>query len=297
MKCSKIITVALSVLLMAGCAKENSADLSANAEDITVTSPNTIETEVTSSYFQSDDFVSEDAENDSRIFERVSHLNLSEAEQIYTSIYNMTDFTHYLYFRRVAEDIDRNDVIYIERLNTPIIGMPDEKIGKSTPVAYYRIADGRASNGVDLAEWIDSFVSSRYIASEYSQFIDDNFIVSENKIYINEYLVYNSLGHTDTSDLKLDSITVLDEHTGENIIELNFSYTDHGLDRESDYETHESFSIAMSNWSNGWKIYRTETINSYYTALINEFFYNEQESDLLSQIENYLSKHPISQTD
>lgn len=293
MKCSKVIAFTLSALLISGCAKEGSSELSANAENSTITTLSTIETEETSTYLESDAVTSdEDTEETSRIFERVSHLHLSEAEQIYTSIYNIMDFTHYLYFR-IAEDIDRNDVIYIERLNLPFGGLSDEKIGKSTPVAYYRIVNGRAANGIDLAEWIDSFSSARYVA-QYNQFIDPIIIVSEGKIYASQYMVYNSLGRTDTSDLKLDNISKVDKNTGENVIKLNFSYTDHGLDRDSNYESHESFSMEMSNEENGWKIYRTESINAHYTALINEFFFNEQESDLLTQIENYLSENPIS---
>lgn len=290
MKCLKVIAFTLSALLISGCAKEGSAKLSANAENSTVSTSNPIEAEETSTYFESDTVTSEEnAEETSRIFERVSHLHLSEAEQIYTSIYNMVDFTHYLYFR-IAEDIDRNDVIYIERLNTPIAGLANKEIGKSTPVAYYRIADGRASNGIDLAEWIDSFVSARYIACEYSQFIDESFIVSENKIYVNQYLVFNSLGWTDTSDLKLNNITVLDENT----IELDFSYMDNGLDSDTYDDVPASFSITMSNRHNGWKIDSTNPKNPFYTALIRDFFFNEQESDLLTQIENYLSENPIS---
>lgn len=278
MKHAKIFTLIISAVIMAGCAGTNAIGLSSNAA-----SENSVsDTQIISSTLNAEEKSIE--EYDEKIFERASYSDLSEAEQIYRSIYQWAYFEHYLLFE-LQNHVDYTDEICIERLNVPLTGLSEEKIGKSSSASFCRIKDGEMSNGIDIAEMIDSFASGRYTAQVLSGYFDCNFIVSNGNIYVFESAFGNSgIGWTITSDLTLNDITVINEYT----IQLDFSYK---ADYDGTVET-EQFTLTMANSDYGWKF---DSFTGGRMCLINWFFSgNDDELDLLEQIEDCLSENPIS---
>ena len=197
------------------------------------------------------------------------------------------------------EDVDVEDVVYIEKLQLPHAGLDDETAGTSYSAVYCRLANGRMSDGVDLAEWVDSFASSVYTANGVDgvdgllEFFDRYIIISDGKIYIFQYAYGNDNGWMTTSGLTLDEIAVVND----DMIQLSFSFTDYGIGVGYGYEETGYFTVTMSNREGGWKIDNFDEYGRF--ALINQLFRNEclegdEVPDLLTQIENYLSEDPIS---
>ena len=303
MKCVKFIALILSAVMVVGCAKESSAELTKNAangafadiqnesgtaEQVALNDPSEINNDISD---EEDTHAEEDdTSGTQKVFESVSYEHLSEAEQIYNSLYNWADFEQYVTFD-LHEDVDYNDRVDVERILFPTAGREDEEVGTSYFEPYFRIADGRLSNGVDFAMWLDSFASQVYVVKTFREWYKERFVVSDGTIYV----YYNMLdyygGWLITSDLTLDSITSL-ENDANNPIQLNFSYTDYGVDIDSVSGTTEHFTVVMSQ-NNGWKI-DSYTGGYMDVVLINEFFRSGEPSDLLTQIEDYLSENPIS---
>lgn len=280
MKRSKIIAIMLSALLTVGCKNNTAADISANATDSSVT---------TSTSETTDNIVIEsqaEITSVSKTFERISLTNLSEAEQIYSSLCNLAEFERYITFG-LHDDIDIEDRIDIEKLHLPYTVSVDEWVGTVDTEIYYRIASGKMSDGVELSMWLDSFTSQEYIYKTFYEWYDDKFMVSNGKIYVTRNILEYYGNWLVTDDFSLDKITALDNET----IQLDFSFTDYGIEIGSMPEVTEYFTVVMKN-NYGWKI------DSYsegcgMIALINELVYNENPSSLQEQIENYLSENPI----
>ncbi len=232
-------------------------------------------------------------EESAKVFERVSYADLPDAEQIYSSLYSLAEFNYYLQFE-ARKDLDMKDAVYIEKLHQPLAGLDDKTIGTSYSAAYCRIANGRMSNGVDLAAWIDSFASGVYTAQGLSDFFDRFIIVSDGKIYIHQYAYGLGGNWLVTSGLTLDEITTVNDYT----IQLKFSFVDYGIEIGSMPEETEYFTVVMSNRLGGWKV-DSYSLGYGMTALINQLFKNEDLAgddvpDLLAQLEEYIARHPIS---
>lgn len=297
MKCAKFLALILSAIIMVGCTEENFVELSTNATNKTAAdiqneseSTELIVPNNNSSIVENDAFVTEsDVSDTQKVFERVSYENLSDAEQIYNSLYNWAEFEQYVTFD-LRKDVDYNDFVYIERLRFPTAGISDEGVGTTYFEPYYRISDGRMSNGVDFSMWLDSFASQAYLVGIFQDWYKEKFVISDGAIYASYNILEYYGGWLITSDLTLNSITSV-ENNANNPIQLDFSFTNYGIDTDFMSETTEYFTIVMSE-NNGWKIdsYTGGYMN---VALINEFFRNEDSSDLLAQIENCLSENPI----
>lgn len=298
MKCAKFLALILSAIIMVGCTEENFVELSTNATNKTAADtqnesestelivPNNNSSTVENNAFDTESDVS-DAQ---KVFERVSYENLSDAEQIYNSLYNWAEFEQYVTFD-IHKDVNYNDFVNIERLRFPTAGISDERVGTTYFEPYYRISDGRMSNGVDFSMWLDSFASQVYLVGIFQDWYKEKFVVSDGAIYASYNILEYYGGWLITSDLTLNSITSV-ENNANNPIQLDFSFTNYGIDTDSMSGTTEYFTIVMSE-NNGWKI-DSHTGGYMNAALINEFFRNEGSSDLLTQIENYLSENPIS---
>lgn len=298
MKCAKFLALILSAIIMVGCTEENFVELSTNATNKTAADtqnesestelivPNNNSSTVENNAFDTESDVS-DAQ---KVFERVSYENLSDAEQIYNSLYNWAEFEQYVTFD-IHKDVNYNDFVNIERLRFPTAGISDERVGTTYFEPYYRISDGRMSNGVDFSMWLDSFASQVYLVGIFQDWYKEKFVVSDGAIYASYNILEYYGGWLITSDLTLNSITSV-ENNANNPIQLDFSFTNYGIDTDSMSGTTEYFTIVMSE-NNGWKI-DSHTGGYMNAALINEFFRNEGSSDLLTQIEKYLSENPIS---
>lgn len=297
MKRAKFLALILSSIMIAGCTEGSPAELSSNAANKAVINAQnesenaeTIALNNNPSTIENDVAVTESSVTDiQKVFERVSYENLSDAEQIYNSLYNWAEFEKYVTFD-LHEDVDYNDFVNVERLRFPTAGTSDEGVGTTYFEPYYRISDGRMSNGVDFSMWLDSFASEVYLVGIFQDWYKEKFVVSGGAIYASHNILEYYGGWLTTSNLTLDSITPM-ENDAKNPIRLDFSFTDYGIDIDSTPGTTEYFTVVMSK-NNGWKIdsYAGGYIN---IALINEFFRNEDSSDLLSQIEIYLSENPI----
>lgn len=234
-----------------------------------------------------------EAAEPSKVFERMSNEDLSEAEQMYTSLRNWTDFENYITFE-LGEDVDLGDVIYVEKLCLPTAGWSDENVGTSYREPYYRAAGGRLSDGVEFAEWVDSFASYSYLAHDFRDYVALNFAVSDGKIYVPYNLTQYYGGWTYTSPLTLESITTL----WQSHIQLELSFTEYGIDVGSMEPEKVSFAVEMSkDEGRGWRVAGLD--GGYNCPLINQFIRNQflvkgGEPDLLTQLENYLAENPIS---
>ena len=227
----------------------------------------------------------------------------SEAEQMYTSLYNRADFERYICFD-LGYDVDMDDMIYIEGMRLPA-GQPDEVIGTSYKEPYCRIASGRLSSSADFTEWVDSFASGSYVANIFSasssyvvKYFSDyfrmNFAISDGRIYVPYHFTQYDGGWGYNSPLTLEGVTVLYD----DMIQLKLSYTEYGIDIGSMEPEKVSLTVEMSRDNGrGWRIaafdpaYRVPLINQFFR---NEFLVDSGEPDLLTQLENYLAENPMS---
>lgn len=209
----------------------------------------------------------------------------SEAEQIYAALRGLADFEHYMNFV-LAEDIDHSDHVDVEKLYLPYAGLPEEKIGTSYSVTYYRVAGGRMSDGVSLARWIDSFASKRYTAKELSDWFGRNFTVSDGKIYASPDYIENAGGWGYTEGLALREFS----YTEDEMLLLSFGYTSVPLDTEHGQSSAGSFTVTLEKEGGAWKIYDCDLLGKY--ALVNEFFFNDEQSGLPEQIDRMLGAYP-----
>lgn len=281
MKRAKIISLMLSAILMFGCTNGNAANVSANATDTLAT---------TSISENTDNIVTEskpEAAASSKEFVKVSLTNLNESEQIYSSICKLTEFKYYLTFG-IHDDVDMEDRVDVEKLRFPYTVSNDKLVGTTRKVIYYRIVNGKMSDGVELSMWLDSFASQEYIINTFSEWYDDKFVVLDSKIYVTRDILEYYGNWLETDNFTLEKITKLD--SGQ--IQLDFSFTDYGIEIGSMPEVTEYLTVTMSK-NYGWKI-DSYSEGAGITALINELVFNENPSDLQEQIENYLSENPIS---
>lgn len=280
MKRSKFVALILSSVLTIGCTKAN-AELLTNATESPTHEVNSTETgqETSESNTQGD--------ITNAIFEKVSYEELSISEQIYKALYNITDFERYVCFD-ICNDVDINNIKYVEKLYFPSEIIPDDKVGTIRFDTFFKVVKSKMSDGISLTEWIDSFASEKCASCDLSDWFEKNFFLQDGEIYAYIYLVDRATGWCQTSNVTLNEIAALDDFT----LKMTFSYTDYGI---IGFETEEakSFEIIMSNKDGSWKIDNYNP-DDWRGALVNEFFFNEQESDLLTQIEKYLSENPIS---
>lgn len=295
MKSSKCIALTLAVLFISGCSAKKSVELSADAadnftSDVSVSAANTGEgqtEEQNISYSQSITSAIEISSEETPEFEKVSLTNLTKAEQIYSSLSNLSEFEYYVTFG-IRNDINRQETINIERIRFPAAGLSDNMVGTIFYEPFYKITSGRLSNAIDFSTWLDTFASSRYITKTFRDWYKEKFFISEGNIYASQYVVEFYGNWLVTDNFTLDKITSLDGET----IQLDFSFTDYGIEIGSMPEATEYFTVVMKN-DYGWKI-DSYSEGAGITALINELVFNENPSDLQEQIENYLSANPIS---
>lgn len=297
MKPFKAISFFIAVLLAAGCAVEpaQTAETTASPKKETNVQTTVIETTIgkeasasAETEEQTDRSGSPPSQTDpaisSEVFEKVSYETLSDAEQIYNSLYYFADFKRYTTFE-LRGDIDTNDCVMVERIYFPHAGLADETIGTTHFEAFYRIADGNLSNGVDFAEYLDHFASSVYISKTFGEWYKEKFTISDGKIYASEYVIdfYGNWGKT--AFVTLDKIEFSDRLIPS--IKLDLSYTDYGIGCAD--ETQARFTITMSSRGDGWKIDDCSGEGGT-IALVNELFYNDAPSHLQEQIERCLKE-------
>ena len=248
--------------------------------------------ETTTSASQETEPAEEEAAEPSKAFEGMSNEDLSEAEQMYTSLCKWVELNNYITFE-LGEDVDLGDVIYVEKLLLPTAGGSDKDVGTSYQEPYYRVAGGRLSDGVDFAQWVDSFASYSYLAQDFRDYVNLNFAVSDGKIYVPYNLTQYYGGWSYTSPLSLEGVTAL----WQGHIQLELSFTEYGIDIGSMEPEKVSFTVDMSkDEGRGWRVAGLD--GGYQVPLINQFFRNESlvendEPDLLTQLENYLAENPI----
>ena len=275
------LILALALTLTACNTNDNPEPSETQPSSVSSTTSETQKIELTSEETQAPE------EEPAKVFKHVSYADLPDAEQIYNSLYNWIDFKTYTTFD-LHKDIG-DEHITVDKIGFPNSHVSEEEIGQIYSSTYGIVESGRLSNGVDFATWLDSFASEKYVDNYFDEWFNNKFFVSDGKIYTNAATLAPAQGSVITTDLKVEKITTLDDGT----IQIDFSYINHGVELDSDYKVSENFSFVMSQ-SNGWKI---DSYEGGYadSALENELLRNEyNEDDLLTQLEEYIARHPIS---